>query len=168
MKKILFLLILTPLFSLGQNTATDGCKLIKENDPFTKQTRLSTGFIELEGGSVTIDADSKEIDIMFSITGLEKCYDNNSTASMYFENVKTKMNIRNAGTMNCEGLFHFIYKNTATANTTLQKLLTQKIDHILIVGNNKKESTITFSPENRDKFIFLATCLVNEAKTLVK
>jgi hypothetical protein len=105
---------------------------------------------------------------MFSIPGAEKCYDNNSSGGVFFENVKTKMNIRNAGTMNCEGLFHFIYKNTATPNTVLQKLITQKIDHILFVGNNKKESTITFTPEQREKFIFLAGCLLDEAKGLIR
>lgn len=168
MKPILFLLLVTPFLAVGQAPGTEACKLIRETDLFTKQTRLSTGFIKLEGGSVTIDADSKEIDIMFLIPGLEKCYDNNSTGAVFFENVKTKMNIRNGGTMNCEGLFHFIYKNTNTPNTILTKLITQKIDRILFVGNNKKESIVTFTPENREKFIFLATCLVNEAKTLIK
>lgn len=168
MKNFLLLSLLFPLLSVAQPSPTEPCKLIRETDPFTKQTRLSTGFIQLDGGSVTIDADSKEIDIMFSIPGLEKCFDNNSTSGVFFENVKTKMNIRNAGTMNCEGLFHFIYKNTATSNTILQKLITQKIDHILFVGNNKKETTVSFKPDQRDKFIFLATCLVNEAKSLIK
>lgn len=168
MKKLLFLLAFSPFFANSQDSTYKDCKLLRESDPFTKETRLSTGFIKLEGGSVTIDADSKEIDIMFSIPGAEKCYDNNSNGALFFENVKTKMNIRNGGTMNCEGLFHFVYKNTNTPNTILQKLISQKIDRISFIGNNKKESLVSFTPENREKFIYLAGCLVAEAKKLIK
>jgi hypothetical protein len=168
MKKILALVLLSPLFSAAQDTASNGCKLIRETDPFTKQTKLSTGFIFLDGGSVTIDADSKEIDVLFSIEGAEKCYDNNSMAAIFFEGVKTKMSARNGGTMNCEGLFHFIFKNTATTTSQLNKLITQKINHIVFTGNNKKESTINISPAEQEMLMTLATCLVKEAKTLIK
>lgn len=169
MKNIFALFLLSPLFSLAQDSTASQCKLIKETDPYTKEIKLSTGFIFLDGGSVTIDADSKEIDVLFSIEGADKCFDNNSTAAIYFEGVKTKLNSRNGGTMNCEGLFHFIFKNTATTTTSmLQKIMTQKINHILFIGNNKKESTINISPADQQTLMALATCLVNEAKTLIK
>jgi hypothetical protein len=145
-----------------------GCKIIRETDPYTKQTKLSTGFIYFDGGSVTVDADSKEIDVLFSIEGSDKCFDNNSIATIFFEGVKTKFNIRNGGTMNCEGLFHFIFKNTPTPNSQLLKLMNQKINHILFVGNNKKESTINIGPVEQETLKTLTTCLVNEAKTLIK
>ena len=162
MKNIFFLLLLSPLFSVAQD-----CKINRETDPFTKQVKLSTGFIFLEGGSVTIDADSKEIDVLFSIEGVDKCFDNNSTAFIFFEGVKTKLTSRNSGTMNCEGLFHFVFKNSPTSTPSLlQKLMTQKINHILFTGNNKKESTITISPAEQQVLVNMATCLVNEAKTL--
>ena len=163
MKNILAILLLSPFFSAAQD-----CKLSKETDPYTKETKLSTGFIYLSGGSVTIDADSKEIDVLFSIEGVDKCFDNNCNAAIFFEAVKTKMNSRNGGTMNCEGLFHFVFKNTALSSTVLQKIMTQKINHIVFTGNNKKESTITLKPEEQEKLMALATCLVNEAKTLIK
>lgn len=163
MKNILLFLLFSPLFAVSQD-----CKLITETDPFTKMTKLSSGFIFLDGGSVTIDADSKEIDILFSIEGADKCYDNNSQAFIFFEGVKTKLTSRNGGTMNCEGLFHFVFKNTASRPSLLQKIMTQKINHILFIGNNKKETTINISPDNQTIFIAQATCLVNEAKTLVK
>ena len=168
MKNIFALLLLLPLFSGAQDSTATNCKLIKETDPFTKEIKLSTGFIFLDGGSVTIDADSKEIDVLFSIEGADKCFDNNSTAAIFFEGVKTKLNSRNGGTMNCEGLFHFIFKNTATTTSMLQKMMTQKINHILFTGNNKKESTINISPTDQQTLMAMATCLVNEAKTLIK
>lgn len=148
--------------------AQDSCKLIRETDPYTKQTKLSTGFIYFDGGSVTIDADSKEVDVLFSIEGADKCFDNSSTATIFFEGVKTKMNSRNGGSMNCEGLFHFVFKNSGNPTTVLQKLMTQKINRIVFVGNNKKESTLTIGPVEQQTLMTLATCLVNEAKKLIK
>ena len=168
MKKIFIFLLLAPLFSSAQDSLAAPCKLIKETDPYTKETKLSTGFIMLKNGSVTIDADSKEIDVLFSIEGLDKCFDNNSTAAIFFEGVKTKMSSRNGGTMNCEGLFHFVFKNTALTTTVLQKMMTQKINHIVFTGSDKKESIIAIKPEDQEKLMTLATCLVNEAKTLIK
>ena len=164
MKKLLTIVLLLPLFSFAQDT----CKLIRETDPFTKQTKLSTGFIYFDGGSLTIDADSKEIDFLFSIEGADKCYDNNSIAAIFFEGVKTKMSNRNGGTMNCEGLFHFIFKNSPSNTSLLTKLITQNIHHIVFTGNNKKESTLNIGPVEQETLKTLATCLVNEAKTLIK
>ena len=163
MKNILILLLLLPFIA-----ATQDCKLIAETDPFTKLKKLSTGFIFFDGGSVTIDANSQEIDILFSIEGADKCYDNNSMAFIFFEGVKTKLTSRNGGTMNCEGLFHFVFKNGPSTPSLLQKIMTQKINHILFTGNNKKETTINISPADQSTFTTLATCLVNEAKSLIK
>lgn len=163
MKYILIIGFLLPIFAFSQD-----CKLIKETDPYTKDTKLSTGFIALNGGSVTFDADSKEIDIFFTIKGNDICFDNNSTAYLLFEGSKTKSSFRNGGTMNCEGLFHFIYKNSTSTTTILKKMATQKIASIVFIGNNKKESTISVKPEMQEAVMTLANCLINEAKTLIK
>ncbi len=168
MKQIVVLFLLLPLFSAAQDSTAAKCKLIREVDPYTKEIKLSTGFIYFDGGSVTIDADSKEIDVLFSIEGADKCFDNNSTAFIFFEGVKTKLTLKNGGTMNCEGLFHFIFKNSPTTNSQLQKIMTQKINHILFTGNNKKESTGNLGPVEQEALMAFATCLVNEAKTLIK
>lgn len=169
MKKLLLLSLLSPLLAISQDSTTVPCKLIRETDPFTKEVRLSTGFIFLDGGSVTVDADAKEIDVLFSIEGAEKCYDNNSTAWIFFEGVKSKLTTRNGGTMNCEGLFHFIFKNSKTSTPSiLQKLMTQKINHVTFIGNNGKESVINLTPSDQQKLSAMATCLVTEAKLLVK
>lgn len=162
---VLFLLAL-PITGLCQD-----CKLHKDIDPYTKETKLSTGFVFLTGGSVTIDADSKEIDVLFSIEGADKCYDNNSVAEIYFEGIKSKTTTRNAGTMNCEGLFHFVFRNSNSSPTTLlQRMCTKKITQIIFTSNDKKQTktTITVEPQEQEILMNLANCLVNEAKTLIK
>src|SRR5687768_6031958 len=137
MKKALWILLFLPVFAQAQDTTVRAqCKIIRETDPYTKASRLTTGFIKLEGGSVSIDADQYEIDVLFSINGADKCYDNNSTAWIFFEGVKTKLTNRNGGTMNCEGLFHFIFKNSNSVTTVLQKLMNEKVSHITFIGNN--------------------------------
>ena len=169
MKQLSAIVLLLPFFSTAQDSTAVACKLDKTNDPYTKETKLSTGFIFLDGGSVTIDADSREIDVLFSIEGADKCYDNNSMAAIFFEGTKSKLGSRNGGTMNCEGLFHFIFKNTATTtNTVLQRMMTQRITHIIFTGNNKKETKVEIGPLEQQTLMTLATCLVNQAKTLIK
>lgn len=168
MYRFVALLLMLPLISSAQDTTTSSCKLIRETDPFTKQTKLSTGFLFVKGGSVTVDADSKEIDVLFSIEGIDQCFDNNSTAFIFFDGVKSKVTVRNGGTMNCEGLFHFIFRNSTSTYSTLQKIMSQKIDHILFTGNNKKETTLTISPDKQELLMTLAACLVNEARELIR
>jgi VCBS repeat-containing protein len=163
MKYSWILVFLFPLLSQAQD-----CKLSRETDPFTKETKLSTGFMFFSGASLSIDADSKEVDLLFSLEGANKCFDNNSTAVVFFEGTKVKMNLRNAGTMNCEGLFHFIYKNSVNTTTQLQKLTTQKISQIVFTDANKKEMTVTLTGKDQELLISLGTCLVNEAKTLIR
>lgn len=163
MRYILIACLLIPFFSMAQD-----CKLNSEKDPFTKEIKLSTGFIPLDGGSVTIDATKAEIDFLFSIEGVDRCFDNNSTAMVFFEGTKFKLSTRNGGSMTCEGLFHFVFRNTATLPSMLTKMTTQKINHIAFTGNNKKVSTITLSPADQQLFMTLAACLVNQSKTLIQ
>ena len=166
MKYFSILILLLPIFSTAQDSVA--CKLNKETDPFTKEIKLSTGFIQLDGASVTIDASKTEIDFLFVIDGANRCYDNNSTATIFFEGTKAKLNTKNGGSMNCEGLFHFIFKNSPSPVSLLTKLSTMKISHILFTGNNKKEADIVFTPVEQEVFMTMAACLVKEAKTLIK
>lgn len=163
MKFIFSFFLLVSLTASSQD-----CKLIRETDPFTKEVKLSTGFIFVDGGSITVDADSKEIVVLFSIEGADKCFDNNSTASIQFEGIKSKYTSRNGGTMNCEGLFQFVFRNSSSTTSLLQKLMTQKVSTILFTGNNKKESTLNVGPQEQEAIKRLTTCLVNDAKTLIK
>ena len=169
MKVLLTFFWLFPLFSAAQDTTARACKLIKETDPYTKETKLSTGFIGLDGASVTIDADSKEIIVLFTLEGAEKCVDNNSVADVYFEGLKSKTMSRNAGTMNCEGLFQLIFKNSRNTPTTmLQRILTRKMTHIIFTGNSGKPFTVKLGPKEQEALMALANCLVTEGRTLIR
>ncbi len=164
MKYLLMTALLFPLMLKSQD-----CKLIRETDPYTKQTKLSTGFIYVDGGSVTIDADSKEIIVLFSLDGAEKCFDNNSTAEVYFEGLKSKTQSRNLGTMNCEGLFQFVFKNSNNNPTTLlQRIMTRKITHIIFTGNGKKPVTVNVAPAEQTIIMAQANCVVTEGRGLIK
>jgi hypothetical protein len=174
MRYFVLINLLFPFISFAQDTISVAkekvaieCKLNRETDPFTKEIKISTGFIPVDGGSVTIDANKAEIDFLFSIEGTDRCFDNNSTAVIFFEGVKTKFTARNGGSMNCEGLFHFIFRNTASLPFILTKMTAQKVNHISFTGNNKKESTINLSAADQQLFMTLANCLVNEAKGLI-
>jgi hypothetical protein len=144
------------------------CKLKKTTDPYTKEVKLSTGFIQLQGTFLSIDADSKEIDFLFSMDGKEKCFGDASTAVVVYEGTKQKANFRNSGPVNCEGFFHIVFRNGPATSALLQKLITQKITSIVLTGNNKAQTTITLSPEQQQMIMTRGDCLVKEAKSLVK
>lgn len=170
MKKILlYFLFFLPLAALAQDTTKAPCKLIKETDPFTKQIKLSTGFVYVDGGSITVDADSKEVIVLFSLDGQLKCLDDNSTAEVYFEGLKSKTLSRNQGTMNCEGLFQFVFRNSAGQPTTLlNRMCTKKMTHIIFTGDAQKPVTVNIGPKEQEIIMNLTACLVAEAKTLIK
>jgi hypothetical protein len=166
MRYIFVFVLLLPIISFAQDSLN--CKLSRETDPFTKEVKVSTGFIELSGASVTVDATKTEIDFLFSIEGADRCYDNNSTAVIFFEGTKAKVTVRNGGSMNCEGLFHFIFKNSVSSTSTLTKLTTMKINNIVFTGNNKKEAKIELTPADQQAVMTQANCLVAEAKKLLQ
>jgi hypothetical protein len=169
MKSLFCLLLLLPMLAKSQEPAASACKLITEKGPYTKEVKLSTGFIRLDGASVTIDADSKEIIVLFSIEGADKCFDNNATADVFFEGIKSKTMSRNMGTMNCEGLFQFVFKNSHnTPVTMLQRICTKKVTQIVFTGNSKKPITVNLGLKEQELLMSLANCLVTEARTLIK
>ncbi len=163
MKTIAIIFAIIPFLAGAQD-----CKVKRLTDPYTKETKVSTGFIALQGASVTMDADSKEIDFFLTLSGSDKCFDNNSTVAVFLEGTKAKLNFRNSGSMNCDGYFHINFRNGTTTNSMLQKLTTQKVTSLSFSGGNKKITAITFSPEQQTSFMTWAACLVTEAKTLVK
>jgi hypothetical protein len=164
MKTILSLLFLLPLFSSAQ----DSCKLKKDRDPYTKEVRISTGFIELGDHKVTIDANSKEIDIFFTLGSSKDgiCFDDKSTLNATYAGGKLKTTFRSFGTMNCEGYFHVTFRNQHSPNYNLQKLMTQKVGTFAFI-NGKNVTTVTLDDETQLLFQKAVTCLVNEAKTLI-
>ena len=155
-------LLLFPLTGQCQD-----CSLHRETDPYTRETKLSTGFISLNNASVTLDADSKEIDIFFALAKSSKCFDNNSSALVFFEGTRSRLMNRNTGTMNCEGFFHITVRNLANPNILLQKMSTQKVASFVFV--NAKDSTkVTLVHEQQTSLMNFAACIVNEAKALIK
>lgn len=171
LKNLTFCVLLTLLFLPGRMSAQDSvvCKLIKETDPYTKEIKLSSGFIGLDGASVTIDADSKEIIFLFSIETSDKCFDNNSTADLFFEGIKSKTMTRNAGTMNCEGLFQLVFKNSNSSPTTiLQRLTTKKLTQIIFTGNSKKPITVNLGIKEQEALQYLANCVLTEGRQLIR
>jgi hypothetical protein len=164
MKTLFLALFLVPVFLNAQD-----CKLTRETDPFTKETKISTGFIFFDGGAVSIDADAKEINVLFTIEGKDRCFDDNTTVEFYFEGLKGKTSSRNAGTMNCEGLFQLVFKNTANTPTTLlQRILTRKVTQVIFMVDGKKPLTLTIDEKAQAALLALSNCLVTEAKTLIK
>lgn len=164
MKQIPFIvlsLLVFPFVSFSQD-----CKLIRETDPYTKETKLSTGFLSLQGATVTIDADSKELDFFFSVP--DKCFEDESTVFIFFEGSKARTSYRNAGNMNCDGYFHFKYRNNASSNTVLNKLSTLKVSQFVFTDRNKKEIIVSLLPDQQKAFMEAVTCMIRDSKTLIK
>lgn len=169
MKNVLMAAVfILPFFALAQ----DSCHLKKETDPFTHQTKISTGFVPFNFKavpvSISIDATSTEIDFFLWFTGAQKCFDEASTIQISFEGDRYKLNLKNTGTMNCEGAFHFSFKNTASIPSQLKRLLDKKINSFHITGANKTVTDVSFSAEQKMLFMKMAACVATESRTLLK
>ena len=80
MKYILFCICLLPFAVLAQD-----CNLKKGKDDITSKPTLSTGFIELQGNTLSIDINSKEIDFFFVLTSpAVKCLDEETEVTMVY------------------------------------------------------------------------------------
>ncbi|MET0635402.1 MAG: hypothetical protein ABWZ25_05215 [Chitinophagaceae bacterium] len=142
------------------------CKLLRDTDPYTRETRISTGFLTLQGATVNIEADPKELDFFFSLP--DKCFEDESTVFIYFEGSKARTSYRNAGSMNCDGYFHFKYRNNTTTNTVLNKLATMKVSQLIFTDRNKKEIIVALLPDQQAALMQSTACIVKESKTLIK
>lgn len=166
MKSILAIIFLCPFVGFSQE---QDCKVKKSVDPYTREAKVSSGAIRLDGATLTIHADSKEIDFFFTMDAKEKCFNDQSTAIVLYDGkAKQKATFRNSGSMNCDGFFHFIFRNTAATPALLQKLITQKIISIQINDTNKGQVMLVLSPEQQDAIIAKGGCLITEAKKLIK
>jgi hypothetical protein len=166
MKPIFLTFLLFPALLRAQDSLN--CKLAHKVDPYTKLQTISTEFIPLEGASLSMDANKQEIDLLFTISGPDKCYTDASTAMIFFAGSKQKLSQRNNGSMNCEGIFHLIFRNGTTAPILLRRLAAAKVEKILFTGNDKKETIVTLTPEQQQVVMELAACMIKEAPTLVK
>lgn len=166
MKKLFFLFLLAPFFSFAQE-----CKLKKSEDPFTHETKLSTGFQNFSGNghmvSISADAIPKEIDFFVWVKGDGKCFDTESTAEVVFEGERAKRLFRNSGSMNCDGTFHFTFKNTTTTPAWLNRFISKKVSTIKLTGTHGKEMLITLTDSQKTLLQEMAKCIAAEAKTLL-
>lgn len=161
MKYSLVLAVLFPLISWAQN-----CNLRTTRDPYTKEVKISTGFISLNTTQLSIEATKAEIDFMFSL-GSGKCFDDGSTAAVFFEGTRLKTNFKNSGAMNCDGLFHFTFRNTNPLPTALQNLGSKKVTSIRFKDNTGKESAVMLTPVQQQTFMDDVNCIINEARKLL-
>ncbi len=162
-KQLAFILF---FFCLAGAIAQD-CQLIREVDPYTRSTNLSTGYHKWAGGSLLLDASKQELDWMIEVGSGNVCFDDEATMQVFFVGSKQRLLLRNVGTMNCEGLLHVLFKNGPSTNYQLNKLATMPIQRILITNSAKKEWSIEPDAEQRDRWMRAATCLINESKKLL-
>lgn len=161
--KLLGLILLTfsyPAFS-------QDCTLQKESDPISNAPKITTGFFNLQTVTLSIDADSKNIDFFFTVDNNGKCFDYASTVIVNFEGGRLKMNLKNSGTVNCEGYFHFTFRNGPSTPTQLLNLATKKVVSLKFIGTNKAETSITLVPQQQQLLMDMTGCMIKESKTLI-
>ncbi len=168
MKKIFLSILLIPFLGTAQD-----CEVKKDIDPYTKEIRISSGFMSFKKGIeiflLSIDATKTDLDFFFSLNKSSKtpCFDANSTLTILFEETKSKSNFRNTGSMNCEGLFHFNFRNSNVAHTNLTRLATMKLKSFIFTGSDRKIKEIFLNKEEQILLMEKVACIVKEAKTLL-
>jgi hypothetical protein len=152
--------------------AQDTCQLTKNSDPFTHQAKISTGFVPFTANgvqlSISVDATPTEIDFFLWFTKDQKCFDEASTIQVSFEGDRYRLNLKNTGSMNCQGAFHFSFKNSANTPPQLQRLVDKRISSFHITGPNKTITDVSFSEEQKAQLHRMAACVVRDSKTLLK
>ena len=163
MRYIFFLVYLLPFCAWAQD-----CKLKKGQDDITSKPTLSTGFIDLTGTTLSIDVTTKQIDFFFVLDNHNvKCLDEETELTFMFEGGKLKSEFRNSGSMNCDGVFHVIFKNSAYTPSPLQKLGAKKIVSVQIKTTNPKPFVITLSADQQVMLQNTINCIIKEAKTVL-
>lgn len=155
------------LFFFSVPAFSQDCNLQKDKDPITNQPKISTGFFNLQTATLSIDADSKNIDFFFTVDDSGKCFDYESTVLINFEGGRLKMTLRNSGTVNCEGYFHCTFRNGPSTPTQLVNLSTKKVVSLKFIGTNKVETSITLVPQQQQLLMDLTACMIKESKTLL-
>lgn len=163
MKFIITLALLVPFALQAQD-----CNLKKGKDEITSKPTLSTGFIPLQDLSLSFDANSKEIDLFFVMNNAAaKCFDEESSITVTYEGGKLKTELKSNGSLNCDGLFHVILKNSQYTPSNLQKLATKKVINIKVISANNKITNINLTPEQQQQLLDKAACIAREAKTIL-
>ncbi|MFT3936232.1 MAG: hypothetical protein QM726_21565 [Chitinophagaceae bacterium] len=163
MKYFLLSLLLLPFAAMCQD-----CNLKKGVDDITSKPTLSTGFMDLQGNTLSIDVSTKEIDLFFVLSGPNvKCLNEETEVTFVMEGGKQKIELRNSGSMNCDGIFHVIFRNSAYTNSQLQRLGAKKIVSIQFTGSNPKPYIISLVPDQQQMLQTNINCVVAQAKTIL-
>ena len=161
MKFIIALALLLPVAAGAQD-----CDLKKGKDEITSKPTLSTGFIALQDISLSFDASNKEIDLFFVMNNASaKCFDEESNIELTFEGGRQKTELKGSGSLNCEGMFHVILRNSAFTPSNLQKMATKKVVSIKVTSN--KVIVIALTPEQQQLLMDKASCIAKAAKTIL-
>ena len=154
-------ILLAPSIIHGQD-----CSLKTTKDPYTREVKISTGLITLNSGQYSIEASKSGIDFLFTLEG--KCFDDASTAWVFYAGTRLKTNFRNGGAMNCDGIFHFTFRNTNPTQSALQNLGSKKVSSIRFKDNTNKETSISLTEDQQQQFMDLINCIINESKKLLQ
>jgi hypothetical protein len=169
MKYLIVIAFFLPLFASSQE-----CKIRKELDKFSQQPKLTTGFVTFNAGinkvMLSVDANKTEIDFFFVLPAGKdgKCFDDASTAVINYEGDRLKATFRNTGSMNCDGLFHFSFRNVVSTPSTLQKMATKRITSITFTGSNKQKYEVSFSGFEQQEIMDIVACMITQSKTLLQ
>lgn len=169
MKKLLFVFFLLPLFSVAQD-----CTLKKEVNTISSEPKLTTGFVPFNSGgaqlAISMEAAPKEINLFFLIENPSPCFKDESTAVVYFEGDRSKVNLKNTGGSNCQGIFEVMYRNTAITPTYLERLSQKKIAsiHFKINADDDKLIIVKINATQQQQLTDMFLCIIKQAKTMIK
>lgn len=168
MKKTLFLSLFLFLFGVA---FTQECDLKDVKDPLNQETRLSTGFKKMGGGSdrfmISGEVDKRELDFFFVLEGSGFCFDEYARVQAIFEGGKQKNIFRNGGAENCQGYFHIIFKNQENQPATLKNLATKKVISLKFTTKDNKEKIVNLGPEEQDTFQRIVSCVLESSTALL-
>lgn len=147
------------------------CDLKNVKDPLNQETRLSTGFKKMGGGSdrfmMSGEVDKKELDFFFVLEGAGLCFDEYARVQAIFEGGKQKNIFRQSGAENCQGYFHIIFKNQENQPATLKNLATKKVISLKFTMKDNKEKIVNLGPEEQDTFQRIITCILEASTPLL-
>lgn len=155
------------------SASAQDCGLRTEKDPFTQGMKVTTGFLPFGMGMnrfrLSVEGGPAEIDFFFKMQGPEVCFDTESKVELTFEGGRLKSTFTNTGTLNCEGMFHFTFRNSATTTPSLlTRLGTKKVISIKFLSGSLSGKVFSLRPEEQQLLMDQVACLTREAKSLVR
>ncbi len=154
-------------FLLPDFLSAQDCALKKETDEFTGKPKLTTDFFELKGAKLTIDATASGFDYFFVVKNpASNCFDENSEVAILFDGEKNPQEVRNAGSTNCDGIFHIVFRGAKYTPGMVKKLSAKKVNSFIFSDRNAKKTVINLTEEQQKLFMKFSGCIAEEAKTL--